>query len=410
MSQLLTSTNECCLDCDTECDVTTAIPGPAGEDGTDGEAGAAGVNAFTATTAPFTMPAEGGTVTVSVSNSTWMSNNQLIYVDTAGYMNVQSKPNSTSVILRNEENTASGLYTGNAPPTTVIAPSSTVSPAGLQGPTGASGAGNFAPDDATYILQVADGDLANAQALSVLASGYMRVTTGTGVVSSQAIPIPISHGGTNATTQTAAFDSLAPTTTQGDIIYFDGSDNVRLAKSATATRYLSNTGTNNDPAWAQVNLANGVTGTLPTANGGVGTTAAWHVYRGTDQSPHGSVLQRVDFDTESFDTANIFDTTTFTLTPASGTYMMTAQVTYASTVTAGTSMVAIYKNGAAIATNTGPADNDAGAFSYASVSVLTTANGADTFQVFAKIYDGSGVNSIEDGAQDSFFCGFRIPI
>ena len=39
-----------------------------------------------------------------------------------------------------------------------------------------------------------------------------------------------------------------------------------LAKNTTATRYLSNTGTNNNPAWAQVDLTNGVTGDLPFAN------------------------------------------------------------------------------------------------------------------------------------------------
>jgi hypothetical protein len=46
-----------------------------------------------------------------------------------------------------------------------------------------------------------------------------------------------------------------------------------LAKDANATRYLSNTGTNNNPAWAQINLTNGVTGTLPTANGGTNLTS-----------------------------------------------------------------------------------------------------------------------------------------
>lgn len=56
-----------------------------------------------------------------------------------------------------------------------------------------------------------------------------------------------------------------PATVQGDILYASGTDTItKLAKSATATRYLSNTGTSNNPAWAQVNLANGVTGELPT--------------------------------------------------------------------------------------------------------------------------------------------------
>lgn len=40
--------------------------------------------------------------------------------------------------------------------------------------------------------------------------------------------LPIGNGGTGQTTQTAAFDALAPTTTKGDIIAFNGSDNVRL--------------------------------------------------------------------------------------------------------------------------------------------------------------------------------------
>jgi hypothetical protein len=36
---------------------------------------------------------------------------------------------------------------------------------------------------------------------------------------------------------------------------------------------LSNTGTSNNPDWAQINLANGVTGTLGTSNGGTGLTS-----------------------------------------------------------------------------------------------------------------------------------------
>lgn len=47
-----------------------------------------------------------------------------------------------------------------------------------------AGSGGGAPTDATYILQVADGDLANAQDLGSLATGLMKVTTTTGVVSS----------------------------------------------------------------------------------------------------------------------------------------------------------------------------------------------------------------------------------
>jgi hypothetical protein len=41
--------------------------------------------------------------------------------------------------------------------------------------------------------------------------------------------LPIANGGTGQTTQTAAFDALSPTTTKGDLIVSNGSDNVRLA-------------------------------------------------------------------------------------------------------------------------------------------------------------------------------------
>jgi hypothetical protein len=59
--------------------------------------------------------------------------------------------------------------------------------------------------------------------------------------------------------------------TEGDVIYADGANSLtRLPKSPTATRVLVNSGVNSRPQWDQVNLTNGVTGVLPTANGGSG--------------------------------------------------------------------------------------------------------------------------------------------
>ena len=61
---------------------------------------------------------------------------------------------------------------------------------------------------------------------------------------------------------------------QGDILYATGANApARLAKSTTSTQYLANTGTNNNPAWNEVALATGVSGTLPVANGGIGATS-----------------------------------------------------------------------------------------------------------------------------------------
>ena len=73
----------------------------------------------------------------------------------------------------------------------------------------------------------------------------------------------------------ANMDLSAPAimTTAGDIIYASGANTpARLAKDTNSTRVLTNTGTSNVPAWAQVTLTSGVTGTLPVGNGGTGAT------------------------------------------------------------------------------------------------------------------------------------------
>lgn len=109
--------------------------GYTGTDGTNGTNGTNGVNSYTVTTADFTMPAISGSVAgVLLANGAWIGVGQMVYVATAGYMQVTAKASSTSVTLLNTG------ADGNAAGGTIIASGSTVSPSGPQaGTTGPAG-------------------------------------------------------------------------------------------------------------------------------------------------------------------------------------------------------------------------------------------------------------------------------
>lgn len=100
---------------------------------------------------------------------------------------------------------------------------------------------------------------------ALMSTGYIgqQSITTLGTVATgawQATKIGVGYGGTGLSTFA-----------QGDILYASSLDVIAgLTKNASASRYLSNTGLSNNPAWAQVNLTNGVTGTLPVSNGGTG--------------------------------------------------------------------------------------------------------------------------------------------
>lgn len=110
--------------------VTANIPGPKGDAGTNGTNGTNGQNAWTLTTAAFTMPAIAANVNLTVQNSDWISNGQILYVTVAGYFKVVGLVDSLHVLVENLG------YTGNIAPTTLVPAPQKVSPAGIKGTDG----------------------------------------------------------------------------------------------------------------------------------------------------------------------------------------------------------------------------------------------------------------------------------
>lgn len=132
---------------------------------------------------------------------------------------------------------------------------------------GGTGLGAFVKGDLLYASSVNTIDgLPDVAVGNVLLSGgiataplYGKVLLSGGTTHVSGV-LPEANGGTAQSTYA-----------QGDLLYASATDTLaKLAKNTTATRYLSNTGASNSPAWAQINLANGVTGTLPATNGGTG--------------------------------------------------------------------------------------------------------------------------------------------
>lgn len=125
----------------------------------------------------------------------------------------------------------------------------------------------------TYYTTLQSGDITGEANITVTfptTSGTL-VTTGVtslsslsavGTISSgtwQGTAIGILYGGTGATTKTAAFDALSPLSSLGDTIYYNGTDNVRLAGNITGTKqFLSQTGNGSvsaEPAWFAITKA-----------------------------------------------------------------------------------------------------------------------------------------------------------
>ncbi len=225
------------------------LPGSAGAAGNDGTDG---INSFDVTTSSFVVPAIGNSVSILISDNSWVVVGQNLFVEGAGYFQVDSKYGTTVV-------TATYLdYNGNTNAGNTIAAGAGVSPAGTQ-PALAGALPTALTDNSTgsasntlaagvgvttipIAIQLASMTAAAAElmtnytlgyAFKILSLAFITTTISTGAGASQTITLKI---GVNAVTGGSLALTLAGTNTLGKLT---SATNITAANTGAYTDVLS---------------------------------------------------------------------------------------------------------------------------------------------------------------------------
>ena len=257
----------------------------------------------------------------------------------------------------------------------------------------------FAANDKILVKDTSASDVMGYVAFSSITALANLVTIGTittGVWNGSVVGP--TYGGTGQSSVTA-----------GDLLYGNGVNTWgKLAKDTNSTRYLSNQGSSNAPSWNQVNLANGVTGILPAANGGDGynfSTTGFSVSLSSNQSISGSTYTKLLLNTEAYDNGSFFDNATnYRFQPTiAGKYLFLGSMQFGSVADTTQTIITLYKNGSGVAFNLTAVGSSC--FPYLQTSAIITMNGSTDY---VELYCYQSTAGSVIAAAGSSLSGYRV--